>query len=227
MGQPASDDSILGELLARWETARNRGETLTAEQLCRDYPELADELRRQIQALSDWERLAALPCSRSSKASHFAEMAPGDGETSALVTSELRDLHFHASGGVGRIYKARQTGLPRDVALKFMRADRARDPEIMMRFFREAEITAHLEHPGIVPIYGLGRDKADNPCYAMRFIQGTTLHQAIEAYYTQRKSDHRPSPLDTERAFRACSNVTRQRVPRWRTPTAGESCTAI
>ena len=200
MVQAANDDSCLGELLTRWEEARSGGETLTVEQLCRDHPELADELRRQIQALGDWERLATPPCSRLS---NLSEMASRGRETSALVTSELRDLHFHASGGVGKIFKASQTGLARAVALKFMREDRARDPEIRERFFREAEITAHLEHPGIVPIYGLGKDDADNPCYAMRFIQGTTLHEAIEAYYTHRKSIHHPYPLDTDREFRA------------------------
>ena len=108
-----------------------------------------------------------------------------------------------------------------------MREDRARDPEIMARFLREAEITARLEHPGIVPIYGLGRDEAGNPCYAMRFIQGTTLHQAIKAYYAERRPDHRRGPLETDRAFPHCSNASRLPVPRWRTPTVGGSCTAI
>ena len=84
---------------------------MTVEQLCRDCPELADELRRQIQALRDWELLAMPSSTPSSKASDIAEKSLAGRGASAIVTAELRDLHFHARGGVGRIYKARQTGL--------------------------------------------------------------------------------------------------------------------
>jgi serine/threonine-protein kinase len=71
------------------------------------------------------------------------------------------------------------------------------------RFLREAAITARLEHPGIVPIYGLGRDADGNPCYAMRFIHGTSLGQAVKAYHAERKADPSRGPLETDRAFRA------------------------
>src|SRR5262249_2382867 len=47
---------------------------------------------------------------------------------------------------------------------------------------REAAITARLQHPGIVPIYGLGQDE-DGPFYTMPFLQGQTLQQAIEAFH--------------------------------------------
>src|SRR5262249_54023633 len=50
------------------------------------------------------------------------------------------------------------------------------------RFLREAALTARLQHPGIVPIYGLGEDE-DGPFYTMPFIEGQTLQQAIHAFH--------------------------------------------
>ena len=113
------------------------------------------------------------------------------------------------------IYKARHQDLPRDVALKFIRQDRSDDPQCSKRFLREAQITARLEHPGIVPIYGLGRDETGNPCYAMRFVEGTTLEQAIKQYHAQRGSrpravlpGHGPNiPALLQRFKSACTTV--------------------
>src|SRR5207237_7875053 len=62
---------------------------------------------------------------------------------------------------------------------------RADDPQVRQRFLAEAEITGQLEHPGIVPIYALEHDAAGRPIYAMRFIQGRTLADAIKAYHQQ------------------------------------------
>ena len=55
MIQPANDDLKLRELLIVWEEARELGETLTVEHLCRECPELAVELEQRIQALRDWD----------------------------------------------------------------------------------------------------------------------------------------------------------------------------
>ena len=62
--------------------------------------------------------------------------------------------------------------LHRDVALKRIKQQNSDDPESRRRFLLEAETTGNLEHPGIVPVYGLGFDRDGSPFYAMRFIQG-------------------------------------------------------
>ena len=54
-----------------------------------------------------------------------------------------------------------------------------------MRFVLEAEITGNLEHPGIVPVYGLGAYPDGRPYYAMRFIRGETLAAAIKRFHGQ------------------------------------------
>src|SRR5205085_1554761 len=73
----------------------------------------------------------------------------------------------------------------RDVALKFIRPDRHRDPDSRRRFLQEAEVTGRLEHPGIVPVYGVGTDAEGHPCYAMRFIRGRTLDEAIRDHHEE------------------------------------------
>ena len=203
MIQRANHDAELHELLIVWEEARERGESLTAESLCRDCPELADELGRQIQALRDWDPLMPDSSPRSSISSEATAPALDCPPASACVTLQLSSLHFHDRGGLGVIYKARHQDLPRDVALKFIRQDRSDDPQCSKRFLREAQITARLEHPGIVPIYGAGRDETGKPCYAMRFVEGTTLEREIKRYHAERAHGHKRSSLETDRAFRA------------------------
>ena len=59
------------------------------------------------------------------------------------------------SGGMGEVYKARDTRLGRDVALKILPAAFSQDPERVARFQREAQLLAALNHPHIAAIYGL------------------------------------------------------------------------
>jgi eukaryotic-like serine/threonine-protein kinase len=202
MIQQASANLKLQELLIVWEEAREHGETMSAELLCRDCPELAGELGQRIQALRDWDRLTPDSSARSSSSSEGVAQTLTCAPASACVTVNLSDLRVHDRGGLGIIYKARHQDLPRDVALKFIRHDRSDDPQSSRRFLREAQITARLEHPGIVPIYGMGRDEIGNPCYAMRFVEGTTLEQAIKEYHAYGDHDRDRFSPGTDRAFR-------------------------
>ena len=73
--------------------------------------------------------------------------------------------------------------LDRPVALKEIQDHHADEPHSRARFVQEAEITGKLEHPGIIPVYGLGHDASGRPFYAMRFIQGDSLKEAIAAFH--------------------------------------------
>src|SRR5438067_453317 len=94
-----------------------------------------------------------------------------------------RAVRLHATGGLGEVHVAEDAELGRAVALKRIRPDRQFDPGSVRRFLREAEITARLEHPGIVPVHGLVRDDNGQPAYAMRLVEGQTLKEAIDAYH--------------------------------------------
>src|ERR1700693_5728852 len=74
------------------------------------------------------------------------------------------------AGGMGEVYRARDTKLKRDVALKVLPEAFARDPDRMARFQREAEVLAALNHPNIAPIYGV-EDRA----LVMELVEGETL----------------------------------------------------
>ena len=73
--------------------------------------------------------------------------------------------------------------LHREVALKQLLESHCDDPGSRAHFLLEAQITGGLEHPGIVPVYGLGSHADGQLYYAMRFVRGETLKEAIERFY--------------------------------------------
>jgi WD40 repeat protein/tRNA A-37 threonylcarbamoyl transferase component Bud32 len=100
-------------------------------------------------------------------------------------------LRPHAQGGLGAVFVALDSELNREVALKQIRSEQADDPESRARFLLEAEVTGRLEHPGVVPIYGLGCDAEGRPFYAMRLVKGDTLKGAIDRFHA-REGDGNP-----------------------------------
>jgi serine/threonine-protein kinase len=98
----------------------------------------------------------------------------------------FRVLRPHARGGLGAVFVAMDEELHREVALKQILEQHADDPVSRSRFLVEAEITGGLEHPGIVPVYGLGTYGDGRPYYAMRFIKGDSLKDAIERFHGDR-----------------------------------------
>ncbi|HWE35091.1 MAG TPA: protein kinase [Isosphaeraceae bacterium] len=99
------------------------------------------------------------------------------------AASRFRRLRLHARGGLGTVSVAHDAELGREVALKELQDRFADDPSNRARFVREAEITGGLEHPGVVPVYALGRSPDGRPYYAMRFIRGDSLKEAIARYH--------------------------------------------
>ncbi len=102
-----------------------------------------------------------------------------------MAGDRFRVLSLHDKGGLGQVMLARDEQIGRTVALKEIRPDRADDPENQVRFVAEDEITGGLEHPGIVPVYALGRYSDQRPYYVMRFIRGSHLGKAIDAFHQQ------------------------------------------
>jgi serine/threonine-protein kinase len=127
-----------------------------------------------------------------------ADYPAGDPGTAPppLAGPRFRILRPHAEGGLGVVYVAHDAELNREVALKEMQPGLAARPESQARFLREAEVTGGLEHPGIVPVYSLGRHPDGRPYYAMRLVRGTTLKEAIDAY-------HQSTPGETDPGARS------------------------
>jgi serine/threonine-protein kinase len=86
-----------------------------------------------------------------------------------------------ARGGVGVVFRGRDRDLGREVALKVLRKDLAGSPEIVQRFIEEAQIEGQLQHPGVVPVYGLGIQPDGRPYFAMKLIKGETLASLLKS----------------------------------------------
>jgi serine/threonine-protein kinase len=128
------------------------------------------------------------PTTEERRGRHREAALPSDGKR--YVLNEL-----HAQGGIGRVWRAQDLSLGREVALKDLRPDRAGSAALVTRFFEEARITGRLEHPGIVPIYEMARHPvSEEPFYTMRFIRGRTLREATREY-SERRKQGRASPL--------------------------------
>jgi serine/threonine-protein kinase len=184
MAKPSSVD----ELVLRWQELREEGQALSAEELCAGCPELLDDLRCQLAALQSIEQfLDETPTSVGQAETPPAGWSGGD--DTPLLGSRYRPLRLHAQGGLGEVYVARDEELSREVALKRLRRPHAGDADSRRRFLREGEITGGLEHPGVVPVYGLTRDADGQPCYAMRFIRGQTLQEAITRLHATPEAD--------------------------------------
>lgn len=121
----------------------------------------------------------------------------------------FRVLRPHAQGGLGQVSVARDEELNRDVAFKELHDRHADNPTSRSRFMLEAEVTGALEHPGIVPIYGLGQYGDGRPFYAMRFIRGDSLEEAIDRFHALEKSGRDPGQreLDLRKLLRRFVDV--------------------
>ena len=104
----------------------------------------------------------------------------------AIQTTTLRFkvLRPHAQGGLGVVSVARDQELNREVALKEIQSTYADDESARARFVLEAEVTGGLEHPNIVPVYGLGYYADGRPYYAMRFIKGNSLKEVVDRFHS-------------------------------------------
>src|SRR5262249_51194284 len=120
--------------------------------------------------------------------------------TTIRYAAETRDrytlAYMHATGGIGVIWVAHDGDLGRNVALKELKPESAGNATSRARFITEARITGQLEHPGIVPVYELGKRTDDQkPFYTMRFVKGRTLTEAVKAYH-ERRTAGQASPLE-------------------------------
>jgi eukaryotic-like serine/threonine-protein kinase len=192
------DDLIAGMQAWASDTARPLGQVFVEQS------RLSPDQRRALDALVEEhlrshrsdprQSLAALPPDATAR--HGLDGVAPAGDTVPETTrpddpragdgaawQRYRVLRPHARGGLGEVLVAEDTELHRQVALKEIQARYAQDAASRSRFVLEAEVTGNLEHPGVVPVYGLGTYPDGRPFYAMRLVRGEDLRDAIRRFH--------------------------------------------
>src|SRR5262249_35840651 len=102
------------------------------------------------------------------------------------VLGDYRLIREIGRGGMGVVYEARQISLGRRVAVKVLSGAGVLDPRRLQRFRIEAQAVAQLNHPHIVPLFGVGHDRGIH-YYAMQYIEGCTLAEVLENHPERRR----------------------------------------
>jgi serine/threonine protein kinase len=181
------------------------------EDYARRHPEIASVLRQVLPALG-LIGSAGGPAPGAASAA-----APGD--EIGGVLGDFRLLREVGRGGMGIVYEAEQLSLGRQVALKVLPFAATMDPRQLQRFHNEARAAASLEHPHIVPVYGIGCERGVH-YYAMKFIEGHTLAELIAQLRQPAQAPAEPADatarLDTDPTERAPLGAAHwRRVAEW------------
>ncbi len=184
--QPAADraDRVRG-IVEDCIRRREQGEPVSDESLVRSHPDLMPELGEHLHRLRLIEnaRLQAVQLNQEPA----AEI--GSDEPVPQSSARIGVVHYFGDyilesvigrGGMGIVYRARQVSLPRVVALKMMLAELLATPRQSERFHLETQTAASLEHPGIVPIYEVGRHEG-RYFFSMAFVDGQSRADKLRA----------------------------------------------
>jgi serine/threonine protein kinase/tetratricopeptide (TPR) repeat protein len=158
-------DRRIDEAVALYLREAQDGKPPSREEFLHRYPDLTPELEDFLQDEAQFENVAA-----PLQAVGQAIALPPDGAHIGDYTL----LELIAQGGMGVVYRAQQRSLGRVVALKVLRAGRLADATERQRFRLEAEAVAHLDHPGIVPVYDVGEHEGWL-YFSMKFVDGGSL----------------------------------------------------
>lgn len=158
-------DVLLAELIVlEIDYRRRRGEVPTAQEYRQRFPEDAEAVNDALN--ESGKRTGAFQPPTTGR---LAELFPG-----------LEILELVGAGGMGAVYKARQAGLDRLVALKILPEEFGHDVRFALRFTREARTLAKLSHPNIVSVYEFGKVE-DTYFFLMEFVDGSTLRDVVQA----------------------------------------------
>lgn len=180
--QPEDLQSIIASFLA----AERVGEPPDRDAMLAEHPKLADELRaffakHDLEATVD-AKAQPTPADMPTETSPWGgslEKAPAVGDT-VNYFGDYELLEEIARGGMGVVYKARQTSLSRIVALKMILSGSLAGDQEVRRFKSEAEAAARLDHPGIVPIFEIGEHSGQH-YFSMGFVEGRSLADRLRA----------------------------------------------
>jgi predicted Ser/Thr protein kinase len=174
------EDSRLLELIVRWEDLRESGQPIDVDELCSECPELLPALRERLQALGAVNAVLAgdMTVSSSSDESTCDGPVPLPSALPQLPGYEV--LQELGRGGMGVVYRARQTSLGRIVALKVLIGGRYATASSQARFKAEVEAIARLQHPNLIQVFEVGEHEG-HAYFSMEYVDGGNLEDRIDS----------------------------------------------
>jgi serine/threonine-protein kinase len=162
----------IDNLLLRWQELHRLGETPSLDELCRACPEHRPALEKRIENLEHIGSASTLqePGARKQPAAEHWPSVKG-----YEVLEEL------GRGGMGVVYRARQLGADRTVALKMLSDAGPLRPRDLARFRTEARLLASLHHPNFVLVYEVGEQEGQ-PFFSMEYVAGGSLSRRLRAH---------------------------------------------
>jgi tRNA A-37 threonylcarbamoyl transferase component Bud32 len=190
LGESASENAV-NVVLAAYHQAVDAGQAPNRADFLAQHPEMSDELRAYFADLDQVESLARpLPEVAQPSPPHAGQAMTDTGgndgrpETRADQVADLGEyelLEEIGRGGMGVVYKARQRGAERLVAVKMILAGQLATPADMHRFEHEARVVARLDHPNIVPLVSFSAE-GERHYFSMKLIEGGSLSARIRQF---------------------------------------------
>jgi serine/threonine protein kinase len=169
---PSSSTDTLSDLLLRWRELREQGKPCGAEDLCRDRPDLLNELREHIGAVEAMERVFCPDVRNTLPLDGPIHLAPSASIPGYEILQEI------GRGGMGVVYKARQKSLNRLVALKMILGGGHAAAQQLARFKAEAEALGRLHHENIVQVHEIGEHDG-LPFLSLEYVEGGSLEKHL------------------------------------------------
>ena len=165
------DDERLADILLEWEELWKQGHDVPVAELCREYPHLADDLARSINALKATSWL-----DKSVEHSSTSQIPSSNGgDEPRILSGRYRLDLLIAEGGFAYVWKGYDLELHREVAVKLPKPGRLNSTDL---FMAEARRVARLKHPGIVPVHDVCRE--DGACFIVsEFVEGGNLRDQV------------------------------------------------
>jgi formylglycine-generating enzyme required for sulfatase activity/WD40 repeat protein len=196
----------LNSLLLFWQEQHDQGRDLSATELSRDCPELEPELREQIRILRDMNALLGSEQASPACAENTGDLLPTLEQRAAdggppgprpVQVPGYEIIKELGTGGMGKVYLARQTRLGRLVALKMVLGGGHARSDDLTRFRTEGEAVARLQHPNIVQVFEVGEHEG-LPYFSLELCPGGSLDRKLAG-----------SPLPPEEAARLVEPLAR------------------
>jgi serine/threonine protein kinase len=180
-------DHLMDLIHGEWRSSHEAEHPISITQLQSRFPRFQVELARHAELMNWWDESHTTTDDLSTMIvkveSTLADHPVTTHAPDIWSTWTLNDFEIEQEagrGGMGVVNRAKQKGLDRDVALKFIKAEFHDQPAVRQRFLREAKIAARVSHPYIVSLYGVGQTADEKLFLVMEWISGPNFAQVLK-----------------------------------------------